>query len=83
MTDLGIPMKEVCRKAGINQPTYYIWKSNYGGMEDPDLKRVKELEAEHSKLKCVYADPAMENHAMDESDRKRSSTCGVSTGCSC
>ena len=57
-------MAEVCRKHGISQPTYYNWKSKYGGMSVSDLKRVKELEAELSKLKRMYAEMAMENDAI-------------------
>lgn len=62
MADAGMPVKEVCRKAGISEPTYYVWKSKYGGMEASDLKRVKEL----STIKRMYADLAMENHAMKD-----------------
>ena len=43
--DAGLPVKEVCRKHSISSPTYYKWKSKYGGMEASDLRRVKELEA--------------------------------------
>ena len=53
--DAGIPIKDICRQAGISQATYYLWKSKYGGMEASDLKRVKELEAENAKLKRMYA----------------------------
>ena len=62
MADAGMPVKEVCRKAGISEPTYYVWKSKYGGMEASDLKRFKELEAEHAKLKRMYADLARPSH---------------------
>ncbi len=43
--DAGVPVKDICRQAGISTPTYYQWKLKYGGMEAPDLKRVKVLEA--------------------------------------
>jgi putative transposase len=46
--DAGIPVKDVCRQPGISTPTYYQWKSKYGGMEASDLKRVKEFEAENT-----------------------------------
>lgn len=39
--DAGIPVKDICRQAGISAPTYYKWKAKYGGMEASDLKRVK------------------------------------------
>ncbi len=64
--DAGMLVKDVCRQAGISEPTYYQWKSKYGGMEASDLKRVKELEAENSRLKRLYADLALENAAMKD-----------------
>ena len=64
--DAVLPVKDVCRQAGISVPTYYQWKSKYGGMEASDLKRVKELEAENSRLKRLYAELALDNAAMKD-----------------
>jgi putative transposase len=64
--DAGMPVKEICRKHGISEPTYYKWKSKYGGMDASDLRRTKELEAELSQLKRMYADLALENRAMKD-----------------
>ena len=64
--DAGMKVAELCRKHGISDATYYKWKSRYGGMEASDLKRVKELEAENSRLKRMYADLALENTAMKD-----------------
>jgi putative transposase len=64
--DAGVAVKDVCRQAGISVPTYYQWKSKYGGMEASGLKRVKELEAENARLKRLYADLALENAAMKD-----------------
>jgi putative transposase len=69
--DAGMKVADVCRKHGISQPTYYAWKSKYGGMSVSELKRVKELEADHAKLKRMYADLAMENHALRELIEKK------------
>lgn len=69
--DSGLKVAEVCRKHGISQPTYYNWKSKYGGLSVAELRRIKELEAEHSKLKRMYADLAMENHALKELIEKK------------
>jgi putative transposase len=69
--DAGLKVTDVCRKHGISQPTFYNWKSKYGGMSVAELKRVKELEAEHSKLKRMYADLAMENDALRELIEKK------------
>ncbi len=63
---VGLKVAEVCRKHGISQPTYYKWKSKYGGLGVSELKRIKEIEADHAKLKRMYADLAMENHALKE-----------------
>ena len=46
--------------------TYYQWKSKYGGMEASDLKRVKDLEAENTRLKRMYAELALDNAAMKD-----------------
>ena len=64
--DGGITVRDLCRKHGVSDATYYKWKSKYGGMEASDLKRVKELEAENAKLKRMYADLALENSAMKD-----------------
>ena len=64
--DSGVPIKDLCRKAGISTATYYQWKSKYGGMEASDLRRVKDLEAENAKLKRMYAELALDNAAMKE-----------------
>lgn len=69
--DAGMKVADVCRKHGVSQPTYYNWKSKYGGMSASELKRIKELEAEHSKLKRMYADLAMENDALKELIEKK------------
>jgi putative transposase len=60
----GVPVKELCRKHGISDATFYNWKAKYGGMGASDLKRLKELEAENAKLKKMYADLALENEAI-------------------
>jgi putative transposase len=68
--DAGLPVKDICRQAGISVPTYYQWKSKYGGLEASDLKRVKDLEAENAKLKRMYAELALDNAAVGP-DRKK------------
>jgi putative transposase len=69
--DAGMPIKEICRKHGISDATYYKWKSRYGGMNASDLKRMKELERELSQLKRMYADVAMENRALRDLIEKK------------
>ncbi len=69
--DAGMPVKDVCRKHGISEPTYYKWKSKYGGMEASDLKRMREIERELSQLKRMYADLALENRALKDLIEKK------------
>lgn len=52
----GTPTKEVCRELSISEATFYNWKAKYGGLEVSDVKRIKELEAELSQFKRMYAD---------------------------
>jgi len=62
--EAGLPVSQVCRKHGISTPTYYQWKSKYAGMSVNELKRVKDLESENSRLKKMYAELALENAAI-------------------
>ena len=69
--DAGGTVKDLCRRHGVSPATYYQWKSKYGGLEASDLKRLKELEYENSRLKRMYAELSLENHALkDLIDRK-------------
>lgn len=64
--DAGITVQDVCRKHGISPATYYKWKSKYGGLSASELKRIKELEHENSRLKKMYADLSLENDALKD-----------------
>jgi len=70
--DAGVPVKDICRQAGISVPTYYKWKSKYGGLEASELRRVKDLEAENARLKRMYAELALDNAAMKDLIAKKS-----------
>lgn len=69
--DAGVTVKEVCRKHGISDATYYNWKSKYGGMSASELKRMKEMEQELAQLKRMYADMALENRALKDLIEKK------------
>lgn len=62
--EAGIAVKDICREIGISEPTFYNWKSKYGGMEVSDVTRLRELEKENSELKKMYAEACIENRAM-------------------
>ena len=69
--DAGMKVADVCRNHGISQPIYYNCKSRYGGLGISELNRIGDIEAEHSKLKRMYADLAMENDALKELIEKK------------
>ncbi|MFT5101782.1 MAG: putative transposase [Planctomycetaceae bacterium] len=62
--DAGMLVKDLCRKHGFSPSSYFKWKSKYGGLSASELKRIKELEAENSKLKRMFADLSLENDAL-------------------
>ena len=64
--EAGLPVAEVCRKHGISNALYYQWKSKYSGVSVSELKRIRELESETSRLKKMYADLALENESIKD-----------------
>ena len=64
--DAGLPVKELCRKHGIAEATYYNWKAKFGGMTVSDAQRLKALEAENNKLKRLLADAMLDNVALKD-----------------
>ena len=52
----GTPVAEICRKSGISQATYFNWKKKYAGLMPSEMKRLKQLEDENSRLKKIVAD---------------------------
>ncbi len=69
--DAGVPVNEIWRKYGISSATYYKWKAKYGGLEASELKRVREMERELSRLKHMVADLSLENQALKGLIRKK------------
>ncbi len=61
-----LPVAEVCRKHGFSNATHYQWKSKYAGMSANELKRVKDLEAENSRLKKMYTKLALANATIKD-----------------
>lgn len=67
----GVSVKDICRDAGISDQTFYKWKAKYGGMDSSQLKKVKELEEENSRLKRMYAELSMINDALKQVIEKK------------
>ena len=69
--EAGVPVKELCRKHGISDATFYNWKAKYGGLDASQLRRLKELEGENAKLKKMYAELSLTHHALQDAVEKK------------
>jgi putative transposase len=70
--DAGMPVKDLCRRHGFSEASYYLWRSAFGGMSVPDAKRLKDLEAENARLKKLLAEQIFENDVIKDVLRKKS-----------
>lgn len=64
--EAGAKTKDLCRKYGISEPTFYNWKAKYGGMTVSDARRLKELEGENAKLKKLLAESELDKAALKD-----------------
>ena len=64
--EAGAKTKELCRRHGISEPTFYNWKAKYAGMRVSEVRRLKELEAENGKLKRLLADAELDKAALKD-----------------
>jgi putative transposase len=64
--EAGIPVADLLRRNAVSKATFFKWRSKYAGASVPDVKRLRELEAENTKLKRMYADLALENAAIKD-----------------
>jgi putative transposase len=62
--EAGKSVKDISREYGISDATFYNWKAKYGGMQISDVKRMKDLEEENSRLKRIVANLTLENDAI-------------------
>ena len=64
--EAGVPVKELCRKHGMSDATYYKWKSKFSGMEVNDARRLRDMEDENRRLKKLVADLSLDKMALEE-----------------
>src|SRR3569833_817904 len=64
--ELGTPVEEVCRKMGISDATFYNWKKKYGGLGPSEVRRLKQLEEENTKLKKLVADLSLDKAMLQD-----------------
>jgi putative transposase len=62
----GTAVTEVCRKAGISEATYYVWRKKFGGLMPSEMRRLKQLEEENGKLKWIVADLALDKEMLQD-----------------
>ncbi len=62
--EAGMPVKDLCRKHGFSDASFYKWRAKYGGMDVSEARRLKELESENGKLKKLLAEAHLDIHAL-------------------
>jgi putative transposase len=67
----GVPVAEICRKAGISQGTYFNWKKKYDGLLPSEMRRLKQLEDENGKLRKVVADLSLDKEMLQDALRRK------------
>ncbi len=67
----GMPVADICRKAGISQATYFTWKKKYDGLLPSEMRRLKQLEDENSKLRKVVADLSLDKEMLQDALRRK------------
>jgi putative transposase len=67
----GVPVADICRKAGISQATYFNWKKKYEGLQPPEMRRLKQLEDENAKLKKIVADLSLDREMLQDVIRRK------------
>jgi putative transposase len=67
----GVPVADICRKAGISQATYFNWKKKYEGLLPTEMRRLKQLEDENGKLRKVVADLSLDKEMLQDALRRK------------
>jgi putative transposase len=66
-----VAVKDLCRRHGFSEASYYLWRSKFGGMDVSDAKRLKVLETENARLKKLLAESVLEQEVTREALRKK------------
>jgi len=67
----GTAVSEICRKMGVAEATFYRWKKTFSGMDVSEIRRLKQLEDENSKLKKLVADLSLDKSMLQDALRKK------------
>ena len=69
--EAGLSVPDLCRELGISSPTFYKWRSQFGGMGTSMMARMKELEIENTRLKKMYAEERLKAEILNEAITKK------------
>ena len=69
--EAGMAIKDLCRRHGFSEASYYLWRSKFGGMTVSEAKRLKDLEGENARLKKLLAESMLEIEITREVLRKK------------
>ena len=69
--EAGVAIKDLCRRHGFSEASYYLWRSKFGGMSVPEARRLRELETENARLKKLLAEQVLENEVIKDALRKK------------
>ena len=69
--EAGMAVKDLCRRHGFSEASFYLWRSKFGGMGVSDARRLKDLEAENARLKKLLAEQIFENDVIKDVLRKK------------
>ena len=69
--EVGQAVPDICREHGISSATFYKWRAKYGGLDVPMMSRLKELEAENTRLKKMYAEERLKAEILKEALEKK------------
>ena len=64
--EAGTPIGDLCRQLGIAEQTFYPWKKKYAHLGVSELRRLRQLEEENSRLKRLVADLSLDKHMLSE-----------------
>ena len=64
--EMGTRVNEICRKMGISEATFYIWKKKYGGLGVSELRKLRQLEEENRRLKQLVADLSLDKVMLQD-----------------
>jgi putative transposase len=67
----GTKVADICREHGVSEATYYVWKKKYSGLGLEELRELRQLREENSKLKRLVADLSLDRHMLQEIVRKK------------